>query len=323
MEYTANLGLKLPGPGDDILDETGAPKDMNDNMAVLDEAIGNLEAQMPNPNLLINGGFDIWSRGAEFVVGGGVYTADRWRTSNPVTVRRVANTSPARAQYAMRVENSGISSYMIIRQPLETPVASTERVTLSCWVRGNLPNNVFCANTRPTGATRYTILPDTWTYIEIQRDGAVEGMFNTNSTSDASYWYEIAGCQLEYGDSATPYMPPDLALETLICKRFYLPIVYNDCFTGFVGSSTPVFYAAIPVPTKLRVSPTFKGTATNFLCYIAGTAYAISSLSVGANTENLVRLTINPSVTPPVRTSGVIVFNSLAEIAGLDAEIYG
>lgn len=39
MEHTANLGLKLPGPGDDILDVTGAPKDINDNMAALDGAV--------------------------------------------------------------------------------------------------------------------------------------------------------------------------------------------------------------------------------------------------------------------------------------------
>lgn len=106
-----------------------------------------------NPNLIINGGFEVWQRsmgpwtGAE-------YTADRWRTVKNVTVTtsRVLFTYGAHEEWpigsptALRCavsSSSAIGDYALVDTPLEDlDKFATKTLTLSFWAKSDAGSDI-------------------------------------------------------------------------------------------------------------------------------------------------------------------------------------
>ena len=87
-----------------------------------------------NPNLLINGDFQVWQRGTSFETGGNKYTLDRGH-SVECGVEQVANTSPAPCKYNAKLTLAE-GTYNIFSQPLEDyAVFQGKTLTASFWAK--------------------------------------------------------------------------------------------------------------------------------------------------------------------------------------------
>lgn len=106
-------------------------------------------------NLLINGRFDYWQRGASFtgITNASTYTADRWLvaanpgSANIDAVRTVvaAESVPTETPYALQVtinSVSGVDGYVYLEQRVEDVRLTANRLlTLSFWARDTSGNN--------------------------------------------------------------------------------------------------------------------------------------------------------------------------------------
>lgn len=76
-----------------------------------------------NPNMLINGDFQVWQRGTNLSVKNKSYSADRWQNSSfgdgNVTVSRNINTSSAPVKYSLKIVRESVEGPIWLSQPLE------------------------------------------------------------------------------------------------------------------------------------------------------------------------------------------------------------
>ena len=112
---------------------------ISDNTSHLDENTQYL-TQLSNPNLLINGGVDVWQRGENFNKDS-MYTADRWRqfSSNVDFTLTKSNEVPPNVaiknSMCIEVENCSDNSTFILRSYQENLPVNV-LFTLSYWIKG-------------------------------------------------------------------------------------------------------------------------------------------------------------------------------------------
>jgi hypothetical protein len=110
--------------------------------ASIESRLGALESQAiaygnPNPNVIINGGMDIWQRGASF--SGNVYTADRWYGGNSPSAIARSTDVPAGFTYSLDITGAN----HLLGQLVESSNAvklQGQPVTISFWAKSAL----FC-----------------------------------------------------------------------------------------------------------------------------------------------------------------------------------
>lgn len=179
-----------------------------------------------NPNLLINGDFQIWQRGESFTVDTtGSYTADRWfcraaEGSASITITRTAA--------GMQFDGSVVLEYHY--EAADVDKLSGKTVTLSWSVDGVTSSSV---QTFPTTGVVSVTLP----------------------TSGTLNWIK-----LELGDEATPYVPKGYGEELVACMRYYQVMGTMFC-AGYANAGTA--YASYVPPVPLRTTPTLGGNVNN------------------------------------------------------------
>ena len=218
-------------------------------------------AYLANRNYIINGDFDVWQRGTSFTIssaGPGEYNADRWKFegnnfSGSLTRQSFATNQtdvPNCPAYYVRWINSttmGAGEKVQFLQPIELKPngfkLANQEVTFSCWLKsvsGTIPDGNIklikeSAVYPSVGAigTTWTKFTHTWT-VWNSTQGYMWIGFECPATYSLTNGLDIAHCQLEIGDTATPFEYKTFGQEFADCCRYY-----QNSYTGVTPDTAP------------------------------------------------------------------------------------
>ena len=175
-------------------------------------------ASLSNPNLLINGDFQVWQRGENFEsrTNEVYYVADRWRAYSVKATKVDCGISLQSGQIGENDHNGSII------QPFEN-LLEPNTYTISVKVKSvtgvvevyfeKMPDNAIVLhdgiNTFTLDVTQKIVTGIT---IRLQMGASVE----------------IEWVKLEQGLKATPFIPRLYAEELMLCRRYYYKIVYSQ-----------------------------------------------------------------------------------------------
>ncbi len=203
-----------------------------------------------NPNLLINGGFQVWQRGESFTVTTDKYTADRWiivstNGSYPVTVTKNDINGGMKI---VQSSNSSILRYKM--EDVDFAKISGKTVTLSYNLDGVIIKSTFTAT--------------------------VPNIINI-SIPYSTTGHVLNWAKLELGSVATPFVPRSYATELALCQRYFQVLKRNTRIRmGYYNSSDLDFYYPIQ---EMRAAPTFA------LNGMQGVDYAVRTISGAVQTD--------------------------------------
>lgn len=250
-------------------------------------------------NKFINGSFLVAQRGTSSTANGYV-SLDRWyanQSGGSTTFSQETNSNPSETgglQKYARLNVSTSSDFTSIRQPIED-VASVPAgtYTLSFWAKGTAPTGgLYVWGTQDFGSggssdvdvTEKLItstLTSSWvrytTQITISSiDGKTIGagsylLINIgqySNTGATAYDLNIAGVQLEVGDTATDFEHRSYADELLRCQRYFFKLtdISGDgagTFGHRYNNDSAKRTIEILYPTTMRTSPTLNVTCPN------------------------------------------------------------
>lgn len=257
-----------------------------------------------NPNLLINGDFQVWQRGDSFNAAG--YTADRWKNVQVNTaVTKIKHLQEGLcSKFAIKLtktKDNGGNIYL--HQALEDykTILKGKTLTVSFWAIGvggfSGYFGVQIGNTNGTGFNltnkwtkyQYTVKGvDTSEETDIRRRGVFFYSLASNQPQTGQ-GLAIAEVKLEYGEIATPFVPRTYQEELALCQRYYYNPIYLAKGYPYLAVLTTrtnggTFWIQFPVP--MRIIPTLLGDFNNL--YIkddSGKATAITGITIGDGTN--------------------------------------
>ena len=297
-------------------------------------------SQLSNPNLLINGDFQVWQRGENFNYNGtnnsNIYTADRWRLiqSNEGATARVYKSSEIEENTLTISEfnkPSGIEIALSQKLDYSLQKEDGKRYTLSLLYSSTLnaelrireydTNNILGRISMPSsaGISRVSFTFDSSNLskknnrVEIYISFGSEETYNNNKIN-------LSNVKLEVGSIATSFSPRPYAEELALCQRYFIHMSWDNTswIHGF-GQNGMLF---VPIPNTMRVSPTLFGGASevvNWLLYSNGSRITATDLSVRAIGENGILLQFTGNFENNHTITGH--YNS-GTPGGFDAEIY-
>jgi len=270
-----------------------------------------------NPNLLINGDFQVWQRGTSF--SGIVYTADRWCGAVGVGV------TVTKYNGRLRIQTS--SNWGLVGQYIENPQRlSGLTVTLSAkvyssnnqmrlgidytrsGVRTIMREATFVAGT--TGIIKTTVtLADGLLDTDLLRFYVGSGSIEVSTADIVLEW-----CKLEVGSIATPFQTKTYAEELAMCQRYYVPISFNRVRASYYAADVMDFH--IPIAGRMRLgNPSIIGTPEVYTMANAS-QNGFTFTTEGSSVVGIVR--IRGTKTSHGMTDGYLQLSS----AAFDAEIY-
>lgn len=209
----------------------GDGKDSNNN-------IENNITQLSNPNLLINGDFQVWQRGESLEttkVNAFGYSADRWcyYASETKTIKKVDN---------------GVYTEANLNQFLENKLKSGEPYVLSAMIDGEIHTlNIVGGVENENLRLRYAV-GTSYDRIEILlRQGQESGEISSTT---------ISWVKLEPGTIRTPFVPRLYEEEYLLCQR-YFQYVYVIDSNLIILNNNELFYSKT-FPYRMRTKPSYK-----------------------------------------------------------------
>lgn len=229
-------------------------------------------------NIIDNGGFEIWQRGAGPFTNFTGYFADRWNISTSCTAY-----SAAKETGASNID-SGVSSCKLvittaaggvfrIGQSVENDSQYVGKVmTFSARVKSNIAGVkmlVSYSGGQTAGAVGHTggntfetlsvtlTIPATGLTFSIGFD-SVNTTVGTSVSPSAGTFY-VDSVALVYGSNVSPFISLPFQIDLARCQRFYYRICgnTNDEYVG-VGQFTTAsaFYTIVRHPVFMRISPT-------------------------------------------------------------------
>lgn len=232
-----------------------------------------------NPNLLINGGFDVWQELESYTLSGGSvvgYCADQWHTWSS-GANTGGNALITRSDAGLRMQHNGYTGYTFIAQTVDEiilPKLIGKTVTLSFEAtigQGGYLNGVlwdakkfgkYGASDTGTGLADVRITGDGTRRVYsvsgvVPEDITDLDVVFTSPNNQATHDYTLHWAKLEVGGAATPYVPEDYTLELLRCMRYYWrPETY--LYTHFIPADRDQWYLLVGLvfPVRMRVAPT-------------------------------------------------------------------
>jgi hypothetical protein len=238
-----------------------------------------------NPNLIINGNFDIWQRGTtyDYSVQSTRYdTADRWMmrstASSDVTISQQIFTVgqtvvPGNPTYFLRWDiTSYTEAFGKLQQRIENVrVVSGQDVTVSFWAKADSACDITVSMLQDFGTSGSSdvettpvakTLSTSWQkFTETITVPSVSG--KTISGGDdflaigfgmpqAARTVDFAQVKVEIGSVATPFQPRSIGEELALCQRYFY---YPDRMFGFAQSATTIV-VEVPHPVEMRSGST-------------------------------------------------------------------
>ena len=217
-------------------------------------------SDISNPNLLINGDFQVNQRGLTTYTDTNKYTVDRWvqRENGIVTV----------LNRGVRLESVG-ATHICLNQSLEdyAPLFG-KTLTLSMKVTAISGSNFQLRATAANASYLNSLNITTPAYITSIGTYSITFDFDASSMNNysrfnvgvyafaggAGEYIEIEYIKLEVGSVATPFSPKPYVQEFNDCLRYFQR--YRGNIPAIAASSKTELYPEISCPTKLRVVPT-------------------------------------------------------------------
>lgn len=207
-------------------------------------------SQLSNPNLLINGDFQIWQRGTSF--GSGVYSADRWiafSATGGIQVTR--DTDNSLKITASKAEFAGIT------QAVEGKCRDLlgKKVTISAKVKSTIP--ILLSVEANGTAVDSAVFPASAGYAIISKTVTLPATINENTLralvvgNQQIGTINVAWVKHELGDIATPFSPRTIAEELVMCQRYYQKRVLSG-----VATTTSIVQFDESFSPQLRTTPT-------------------------------------------------------------------
>ena len=267
-------------------------------------------------NLIINGGFDVWQRGASFTSVGSGYSADRFFQSvyggATPNITKVAGFGDFRNAIRYTGVNGGASEQLELEHRIEGGnLPQTGMLTLSYWVRGSKAGSfkagrLINGTTGVTNTGRADVEVSTdWSRVTVTvsalaaTDAQYYRLFWADSLlsymSDDSVWLEFTGVQLEIGSVATPFEHRLYGEELALCQRYYEVIneingVASAVCNAVQYSSTHVFGVLRYAVAKRAVPSISLPPASNFKVYSTAASTVPTSNGVDMPDEYSCRL---------------------------------
>lgn len=262
-----------------------------------------------NPNLLINGDFQVWQRGTSDSGNNSnspFYVADRWQAYSSTNATYTANSKNSDGSMNIAVDGNDTCTF---KQILENPLPSGE-YTISFEVI-SLTGTIklyYIDN----GSNKYALdVVQGINTVTISTTTLKEISFYLYGTSNLQLKY----IKLEQGSIATPFVPRLYAEELAMCKRYFIKY-HEESMHSAVSANTQIF---LSIQNSFRIKPTLKLTSIN--CYIPVTdAYPTITSGVVVYTYSKTNNTIL-SVSNSALGNGQVIF-PFACYFELDAEIY-
>ena len=192
-----------------------------------------------NPNLLINGDFQVWQRGTSFGDIYNKYSADRWYVS-----KTSGTHSFEKIDKGMKVITNGttyvqqyIENSSKLKNTLLTFTVSIDDVKYS--ITGKPIDGVF--------------LDTTNVIIKIDYDESknlVVVIIRINSTTSTINW-----AKLEMGSLQTPFTPRPYGEELALCQRYYQVLSGDVLGNGYMNSQGSGAYIMSPLIAPMRAIP--------------------------------------------------------------------
>lgn len=213
-----------------------------------------------NPNILINGDFQVWQRGTSFANANG-YTVDRWYTNRGggVAGMTVSRQDGDAGRYCMRLQrDSGntstadLAAYCGLETSDSIP-AQGGKITISYRIRCGAnfsPTSSQVSVSIRSGAhvdvspfsisqnKAATIVATTsWQDFEITTDAVIPNThtqlgvwvaWTPTGTAGADDWLEIEQVKMEIGDTATEFVSRHYAEELSLCQRYFCKSTKHD-----------------------------------------------------------------------------------------------
>lgn len=260
-----------------------------------------------NPNLLINGDFQVWQRGNEFnITSNRMYTADRWiaymnasdgyvpytitNSSRRMKISSTAGECKFLIFQHVELNNSIIRKFLGKKLTLSVKIISSnaQEISTSATILYNSSDKPSVLLARKT----HTILVNKYTTIKMTFDVSDDADFDNvkslqiiiSSTGISSAVY-IDYAKLELGEIATPYMPRPYAEESMLCQRYFqlldvaTPIMYE-----YGNDSSGYAYLIEPRFAKMRATPSIASDI--HFNYYDGAGNNVSGICVSAQAYN-------------------------------------
>jgi len=278
------------------------------NKAYVDTAIGNIPApvSVANPNLLINGGFDVWQRGTDFPEGSQQYTADRFKVdSNCAVIRLNAEGQPNHVPsqdfaYSARITPTAgsvariFTSVELTTANVTAPFKQNQDYTLSFYAKtftlGSNDLRLYAAYANNAFGTNASVIVNNATIATLTNGWArYEYTFNTGTIAPNSGnlcfaiiltavttddGIELTGVKLEQGSVATPWFYEDYGTTLAKCQRYFYKLVIasgNFGFPAFRLNTNWIAYT-FKAPVTMRKTPAYSNDGTPAQFYLRGNA---------------------------------------------------
>lgn len=217
------------------------------------------------PNLLINGDFQVWQRGEVFTTtenGLMLYSADRWH---------FWNHNPAYPQRSRVEKYNGHLKFTSVgndwlRQHIEADLSGVP-LTLSISVKGSVGSTIMLQMEdakAPTDGSSTLVAHNIYsctggydTFILNVPKFNYSKFPTVLIRSESIDVFEIEWVKLEYGSVATPFVPRPYSQELADCQRYYFR---NQWLTlrSAICTVDQLRTCAYNFPVKMRVAPTIR-----------------------------------------------------------------
>jgi hypothetical protein len=259
----------------------------------------------------------------------GQYTVDNWKSYTVATGTLSRQTFtlgqtdvPGNPQYYMNWTQSATAGNSNIRNPIENVVLSSGKTfTVSCWIRNNAATSstvkiqflqAFGTGGSPSteidaiGATTFSI-PGDATWYKIQATITLPSLSGKVLGTDGNDYFapylgintlsgsniDIAQFQMEEGSSATDFEPVNIAIDTMLCRRYYEEIVVG---TISKNVSTGNYNGAPPIDIFFKV--TKRSAPTSFLIsFYTNSTKTTSGLLLNGTTTTTTLYTMDTAYT--------------------------
>ncbi|NFN94936.1 hypothetical protein FDB28_12745 [Clostridium botulinum] len=302
-------------------------------VSALNEVLG-ITNQLSNPNLLINGDFQVWQRGEEFSVVDNVkYTTDRFVFASEQNSNVWVNKNQEgglKIIFKNHTNNtSNIRTYFDYQDYLK--IFKNKVLTFSCEYMSEYNDNWF-DDVRIFGQeiqvniikTKKISLGNKWfrkivtfeiTNLKENVDFHIQ-WFRGNE-KDLFGYHVFKNFKLELGSVATTFVPRSYGEELALCQRYYQSNYITGWFSGSVTTSGNYVVVKIPLPTTLRLKPTLINDVRGTMQYYNGGWINLNNVVVSAFTNNV--LTLNSDLPSGASNGGIYLIKF---IPSFDAEIY-
>lgn len=253
------------------------------------DASGNLivgKAKYINPCLLINPDFSINQRGqAEYTEGG--YIVDSWRISSDTIYNTESKTMSAKSSdgleyYIEQIIENAVDLYGK-EITFSAEVLSTGTCVVKIYAFNGIEYTFAESDVIVEGIASCTMkVPEDATLLFVR----VLGLGNYETT--------IKNVKLELGSVATPFVPPNPAVELVKCQRYFYRVglgTGNVHHGVGISSSTGRCLVTMPTPVTMRINPTVTITGNVYLANSKATNVPVkgiaASFKTGANASDM------------------------------------